>query len=216
MAPRYTFSRDRNAIDGGSSATKVVGTVKHSLPSMLLAALCVTFCAGEARAVERQHHLGIAPGATFWKTADSPMELGASLGAFYTYGINDQINLLGELRGSVLTFSRDVIDREKNAIVPTTRPGREGSLALGLAYVLDVLRWVPYGGVLLGAQTIGGGTMTESRIMPTLQVALGLDYQANRTVSVGFAFRQSIFALNASEYPTATHLFAKVEFSWGY
>jgi hypothetical protein len=170
----------------------------------------------EAHAVERQHHVGLAPGATFWKTADSPIATGFSMGAFYTYGITDQINLLGEVRGSVLTLSRDVIDPKDRPIVPKTRPSREGSAAIGLAYVLDVLRWVPYGGFLVGAQGLGGGTMESAKYMPTLQLALGLDYQINRTLSAGFAFRQSIFVFNASEYPTATHLFAKVEFSWGY
>jgi hypothetical protein len=189
--------------------------VNRFLLSLCAATVCA-FTASTASAVERQHHIGIAPGATFWATADTPVAAGLSLGAFYTYGITDQINLLGEVRGSVLTLSRDVIDPKDRPIVPTTRPTREGSAALGLAYVLDVLRWVPYFGALVGAQGIGGGTLDRARIMPTLQLALGLDYQFSRTVSAGFAVRQSIFVFNTSDYPTATHLFAKLEFSWGY
>jgi hypothetical protein len=183
---------------------------------LLSASAATLLYVSNASAVERQHHVGIAPGATFWATADTPVEAGLSLGAFYTYGINDQINLLAEVRGSVLNLSRDVIDPKDRPIVPSTRPSREGSAALGLAYVLDVLRWVPYFGALVGAEGIGGGTMDKARIMPTLQLALGLDYQFSRTVSAGFAFRQSIFVFNTSQYPTATHLFAKLEFSWGY
>jgi hypothetical protein len=184
------------------------------LSASTAAAFALTVSA--ASAVERQHHIGIAPGTTLWATADSPVEMGLSLGAFYTYGITDQINLLGEVRGSVLNYSHDPIDPKDPQSVPKTRPGREGSAALGLAYVLDVLRWVPYFGVLVGAQGIGGGKMDSARYMPTLQLALGLDYQFSRTVSAGFALRQSLFVFNTSQYPTATHLFAKLEFSWGY
>jgi hypothetical protein len=170
----------------------------------------------DACAVERQHHVGLGPGLLMWKTADSPVATGASMGAFYTYGLSDQFNLNLELRGSLLGYSDAVLDAEKNPVVPKTRPSREASAAVGVTYVLDVLRWVPYAGLLVGAEALGGGTLEKVRLMPAAQLAVGLDYQANRLLTFGFAFRQSIFVFNTGTYPSATSLFAKVELSWGY
>jgi hypothetical protein len=180
------------------------------------AALACFFASLPALAVEKQHHLALAPGLTLWNTVDSPVAAGASLGAFYSYGLSDQFNLLAEVRGSLLTYSEAVLDAEKNPIVPKTRPGREGSAAIGAAYALDVLRWVPYAGVLIGAETLGGGTLDKARIFPTAQLAVGLDYQVDRTLTFGLAFRQSFMVLDMKTYPSTTSLFAKVEISWGY
>jgi hypothetical protein len=181
-----------------------------------VALLGVSLWAPPARAVERQHHIALTPGLTLWKTADTAVAVGPSLGAMYSYGLSDQFNFLAEVKGSVLTLSREVIDAEKNPVVPTTRPTREASAAVGVSYVLDVLRWVPYAGLLVGGQAVSGGTLEKARILPVAQLALGLDYQMNRTLSFGFALRQSFMVTEMATYPSATHLFAKVELSWGY
>jgi hypothetical protein len=176
---------------------------------------CLMTRAPEASAVERQHHVGIAPGLGVLATDQSPTSLGGLLGGFYTYGLNDQFNLMVEGAAGLHTYSKDPLSAE-DPTVPATRPSVVGSAAAGVSYVLDVLRYVPYGGLLVGADFLSGGTMDRLIAAPTLQIALGLDYQFNRTFNVGFAYRQHLMLTRLATYPSYSTLFLKAEIAWGY
>ena len=83
-------------------------------------------------------------------------------------------------------------------------------------YVLDVLRWVPYGGALLGAGALGGGNLDATQVLLDGQIALGLDYAINRSWAVGGAFRQHFFLTKMDTYPSYTTLFLRAEYVWGW
>jgi hypothetical protein len=87
---------------------------------------------------------------------------------------------------------------------------------LGVGYVLDVLRWVPYGAALGGAHVLSGGTLDTPRISPSVTLALGLDYQVERWIVVGFAYRQAFLFSELDDYPSYSQFFGRAALSWGY
>jgi hypothetical protein len=190
--------------------------IRHALWAALAAATgAATLCVStSAHAIEKQHHIGAAPSFALLKTADTAAAAGAGIGAFYTYGITDQINFLGELSGSLHTVDRTPVDEKVG--VPKTRPTTAARASVGVAYVLDILRWVPYGGVLLSGAYLSGGTLAAPKIVPNVELALGLDYQFNRTTVVGLAVRQSFFVTVLPTYPSYTNFFLKFEYQWGH
>lgn len=175
--------------------------------------LAVALAAPSARAVEREHHIGIGTGLSLLKIGDKDtMDVGAGVTGFYTYGITDQFNLLIEGGTSLVALGeqRDAKD------TPPTRPTTVSHAAAGVAYVLDVLQWVPYAGVLGGGTYFAGGTVAGGLVLPDAQIALGLDYKFSRRVAFGVALRQHLFLTKMDTYPTFTNIFAKVEYSWGW
>lgn len=179
------------------------------------ALLCGLFATRTAAAVERQHHLGLGTGVTLLGAAESPVSLGGAVGAFYTYGLTDQFNLLVEGSFALQSVS-DSPRSDKDPSIPKVRPRFVGGGGAGLAYVLDVLQWVPYGGVLFGVNTFHGGTLDKSVVSPDAVLALGLDYQFGRRVTLGGAFRQHFALTQMSTYPSYTQIFLKLEYTWGY
>ncbi len=172
------------------------------------AALVVTSLVGErrARAVEQQWHVGAGVGGSGLEVGDT-MHLGVGFGLDATYGLTDQFNLVAEVQTSRLVPGSD-------PDVPHSRPSGLTSGAVGATYVLDVLRWVPYGGILLGGDLLSGGALPDAKGLATAQVALGLDYQLDRTWSVGVAAREHFYA--TSTYSSFTTLFLRVEYAWGW
>lgn len=59
-----------------------------------------------------------------------------------------------------------------------------GHLTVGMTYLLDVLKYVPYVELGAGAIAIAGGEL-ETRIKPLIQVGLGIDVLRSRTFSYG-------------------------------
>lgn len=184
--------------------------------STFLAAAClalVTGVATPAAAFERQHHLGVDGGLTLLSAADAP-SLGVSGGGgvHYTYGFSDAFNVVAEVSFTAIPWGT-VLHGEKT---PHTLPGTISTAGVGAVYVLDVLRWVPYGGALLGAAALGGGNLDATQVLPDGQIALGLDYAINRSWAVGGAFRQHFFLTKMDTYPSYTTLFLRAEYVWGW
>ena len=152
---------------------------------------------------------------TLLGAAQSPVSLGGVVGAFYTYGITDQFNLLVEGSFALQGVTESPIS-DKDPTVPAVRPRFLGTGAAGVSYVLDVLQWVPYGGLLLGVNALGGGTMPGVVVSPDAILAIGLDYQFGRRVTLGGAFRQHFALTQLSVYPSYSQLFLKLEYTWGY
>ena len=172
------------------------------------AAVVATFFGGEtsAHAVEQQWHVGADVGGSGLEVGDT-MHLGVGFGLDATYGLTDQFNLVAEIQTSRLVPGSD-------PDVPHSRPTGLTSGAIGATYVLDVLRWVPYGGILLGGDALTGGALPDAKELATAQIALGLDYQLDRTWSVGVAAREHLYA--TSTYSSFTTLFLRVEYAWGF
>jgi len=167
----------------------------------------------EAHAVERQHHLGLSPTLSMLKVDDkSSMSIGAGLGLHYTYGFNDQLNLMIEGNGSIVAADQ----KQDYAGAPLTRPAEVDHLSAGVGYVIDVLRWVPYVGVLASGYRLSGGTVDGSLFVAGAALAVGLDYQLSRHWAVGLAARQHFLLTQMSTYPTYTTLGLRFEYMWGF
>ncbi len=165
-----------------------------------------------ARAVEREHALGVDLGPTVFVVADkgSP-DIGGSVGLHYSYGLSDAFNLL--LDGG---WSLVALNEGGDSSTPTTRPTMLWGGAAGLAYVLDVLRWVPWGGAEIGFVGMSGGTIQGNRVLPDAILSVGLDYRLTRSWTLGASLRQHMLFTDMSDYPSWTQVFARFEYVWGW
>ncbi|MCL2451176.1 MAG: hypothetical protein FWD17_19700 [Polyangiaceae bacterium] len=164
--------------------------------------------AAEAEAVEREQHAGVDVGPGFFVSRNHT-STGASIAAHYTYGLTDEFDLTAEASWSLVSFT--------GGSDPThTRPDWLASADVGAAYVLDVIRWVPYVGVLVGATTLSGGPLGRSKVLPDAAIAIGLDYRIDRSWVVGVAGRQRMLFTDASTYPSYTQVLARFEYTWGW
>ena len=188
-----------------------VGVCARSLlaPLVVLAALSH---ASAAEAVEREHHIGLDAGLSMLKIDDkSTMSVCCGVGGHYAYGLTDAFNFMAEGAFSVVSLKEDMTDK-----TPHTRPTTLSHVAAGVAYVLDVLTYVPYAGLLVGGYALGGGTLDSTLYLPGFEIALGLDYKLSRQWSVGFAVRQTAFLAKTSTYPSYTNAFMRFEYVWGW
>jgi hypothetical protein len=184
--------------------------------------VCCCVCAGvgiglvsyspAAGAVEREHHVGFDAGGAMLVIADkSTPDVGAGLGAHWTYGLSDAFNLMVDGSWSLVALG----EKRVGAQTPATRPASITSVDAGVAYVLDVLRWVPWGGLLVGGYAFNGGTVSGVRVLPGVALALGLDYRITRSWAAGVSIRQHMVA-DLSTYPSFTQTFARIEYTWGW
>lgn len=179
----------------------------------LATASSLTLAAGDAGAFEKQHHLGLSPGLAVLKVNNkSTASVGAGLSVHYAYGLTDQFNFLAEGGSHVVAADQ----QRDTADTPRTFPARVDHLGVGVGYVLDVLRWVPYFGVLGQGYLLSGGTLEGTVGAAGVAIAAGLDYQLGRHFAVGLAFRQHFIATELSTYPTYTVGQLRAQYVWGY
>ena len=183
------------------------------------AAVCFSG-APRAEAVEREHQIGVDVGPDMLVIGTLSPKLGLSAGAHYTYGLNDQFTLMAELTWSFVSLGESI-----NAKTPHTHPAWIGNADVGIGYVFDVLRWVPYAGVLLGGYSLAGRTVRPVKVYLGVELALGLDYRIDRRWTVGVALRQHMLADptilpdfdNAfTAYPSFSQAMARAEYVWGW
>ena len=141
----------------------------------------------------------------------SSVSVGAGLGAHYTYGINDQFNFMAEMNVSRVAADQQQDDETS----PHTRPSDVANVSAGVGYVLDVLRFVPYFGILAGGYRLSGGTLDQPLVLPGFSIAVGLDYQLTRHWVVGLEGQQHMFLTMVARYPSYTTLALRLEFQWG-
>jgi hypothetical protein len=169
--------------------------------------------APEAHAIERQHHLGLAPTLGILQIdgkSTSSVGLGGTI--HYAYGLTDQFNLTAEA-GSVLVAADQKQDFDYS---PKNRPATVYNGSVGVAYVIDILRWVPYVGVQAGLYQLAGGTMPSALFLPGASAGVGLDYQLNRQFAIGVAGRQHFMFTKLDTYPSYTTVQLRFEYMWGY
>jgi hypothetical protein len=168
--------------------------------------------APSAHAVEREQFLGANLGGSALIVADknSP-DIGPALGAHWGYGMSDEFNLMVEAAWSLASNSDKPAPK-----TPATRPSSVWDAEVGVGYVFDVLSWVPYAGLLVGADVLTGGTLEHTQVKPDFVVALGLDYRFDRHWAVGAALRQHVLLVDSSTYPSFTQAFARCEYTWGW
>jgi opacity protein-like surface antigen len=171
------------------------------LPALATAAVVLTL-ASRADAFERQWHAGVDLGlaAISW---NDEIRSGLGGGIHVAYGLTDSYNLMLELGTS------------SHAIYADRPVLRANHGALGMAYTLDVISWVPYVGLLVGGYRFSGAELEEAEHRLGFQGALGLDYRPSRSWAVGVQLRYHTFA----QEPLQTHYmtsFARFEWLWGW
>jgi opacity protein-like surface antigen len=177
---------------------------RRSAPVLLgfATAAALLAAASRAGAFERQFHLGADGGwsAVSWRGA---VHGGWGAGAHLTYGLTDAFNAMLELAAT------------DHAVAPGRPDLVVMSGAAGVAYTLDVLRWVPYGGLLVGGYRFSGAELERPHAKLGFQVAIGLDYQLSRSWAVGGQVKYHTF----SDDPLSAHYlttFARVAYLWGW
>ena len=129
------------------------------------AALAALALAPRAAATEREWQVGVDLGVASLSLGDAGAT-GPRAGAHLTYGLTDAFDLHARLDGA--------------------RWGGLAATALaahaGVAYTLDVTRWVPHLGLAGGVTRISGGAGGTA---PSAELFVGVDYRVDRRWVVG-------------------------------
>ncbi len=123
---------------------------------------------------------------------------GGALGIEYERGLSDAFWLRLSATGAVLDGGDD-----------GTRYA--GHAAVGLTYVVDVLKYVPYLHAGIGAVALGGGAV-DGELHPVAEIGVGLDVLARRGLSYGAFARLGSF-LDDSAFVTAG---LRMTWRWGF
>jgi hypothetical protein len=186
----------------------------RALFSLLATFLLVAASSTEASASERQWQAGLSAGyAQLINGGGTAGTLGSFPGfgtsLSLSYGITDAINIIGRVDMSVH---------------PGKAPVLIGGGGAGIAYVLDILRWVPW----LGVTVDGYGVSAREPCVTTNELPCttgrlgfsgmaGLDYQLNRRFSLGGTFRYGLLLLgNQNKLDQTISGFLRAQYIWGY
>jgi hypothetical protein len=184
-----------------------------SLVYAVSAALGIVLAPREARAIERQHHIGAGGQLSILSVEDkSTASIGGGLALHYAYGMNDTFNLMVEATSS--SVARD--QQQDTPEAPRTRPAGVDHGSFGVGYVIDVFKWVPYLCMLGGVYRVYGGTVPEALFLPGISIGAGLDYQLSRSVAVGVGVREHLMISKLQTYPSYTTVFLRAEYMWGW
>jgi hypothetical protein len=184
--------------------------------AVALASLAVWLVPSAAQAYEHQHQFGIDGGVALLSINQTPgLPAGGGGGLHYAYGLTDAFNLLVE--GA---FSGVVLQPLAMGTAPqNNRATMIENVGVGIGYVLDVVRWVPYVGVLGSAFSLHGGSVDDVRFAGGVTIAAGIDYQLSggpRHFALGLAVRQHFMLSDLGDYPSYTQIFLRAEYVWGF
>ncbi|KYG05654.1 hypothetical protein BE21_39370 [Sorangium cellulosum] len=169
-------------------------------------ALAALLAPSRADAFERQWHAGASIGYAL--LADGGTYPGLGGGLHVAYGLTDAFNAIVELDTA-------------------SHPGGDlmflGASA-GATYVIDILQWVPYIGLMTGAYDSVRLAPCGSYGRPSchrgqfgVSVPFGIDYAFNRQFAAGFAGKYTLLLPGAGDGPGSYFTaFARAEFLWGY
>lgn len=182
--------------------------------------------AAPCHAFERQWHAGGGLGLGSFSRGDRS-GAGPVLDLNLSYGLSDQFNLLGEITLGSFGVSAPDPPAPAPGMAPLPPPGGPGnygyqSAVVGIAYTLDVLRWVPYAGLFVGAARVGAGEGfggglggdAYRRVALDVGAGAGLDYQLTREIAVGAVVRYH----RAFTQPAASLFYGglRVQYTWGF
>ncbi len=155
--------------------------------SGLALALCVCLRSASAEAYEGQSHVALEGAAQL----DSPIH--AQTGAHYMRDLTDTWRVSGGLSHSTESFPRT-------------------GVRVGAAYMLDVLRYVPWVGVSAGADLVGGHGQTQA----VVGLAGGLDVSWSRDWATGVFYRQEWNLTEISGTTSREAIGLRAMLTWGH
>ena len=154
----------------------------------------------QAHAFEREWHVGAAAGIT----DGDGLKLSPAVGAYAAYGLSDVFDVRLEL-----TARGYHVGAEQN-------PNALSAMA-GLAYKLDILRWVPWAGVYAGYLAFldaPRADLTFKQRDVALGFGVGLDYAFSRQLGLGVTLRYDD-ALGRADARSFDGLL-RAEYRWGW
>lgn len=153
-----------------------------------------------AHAFEREWHLGAGAGVS----RGTGLSLSPAVSAYAAYGLSDVFDARLELTGRGYH-----VGSEQN-------PNAFSAMA-GLAYKLDVLRWVPWAGVYagyLGFLDAPPADLRFKRHDAALGFGVGLDYAFSRNWGAGVTLRFDDALVDSSA--STFDAFLRAEYRWGW
>lgn len=162
-----------------------------------------------ARAFERQWHVGAGGGLVLPSRGHHP---GPAASLHAAYGLSDMFDARLELRSSL--HEEKSAPRDDQAMpAPDEPPNSLSQLALGLAYKVDIIEWVPYLGVRAGYYRFGvapqGGYARHGGMIGAV---LGMDYAFSRSAAVGAEIDYDTLLPEGGALATQLHF----EYRWGF
>jgi len=174
----------------------------RKFPGPLVAGVLSVLVSGEAAAFGNQWHAGAKAGFA----TQSDKDIGPAVGIHGAYGLSDmfdaEIEVLGSRNGGVAGTSQLF------------------SATAGVAYKIDVLRWIPYVGLLGGyydyMQAPGPHGESGGEFGMALQV--GLDFLVTRDVALSLDFRPHFSFHDGVDniYSPFQTLMLGAEYRWGF
>jgi hypothetical protein len=161
---------------------------------------------GTAGAVENENHVGVDLGVPILvaqRGNGSSTLTGATLGLHYTRGLTDAFDLVADGGWSALPAGTSSFATLSNAEV-------------GLAYVLDVLQWVPWASIEAGGYALTGNSIGGTTVLPGASIAIGVEYRFDRSWAAGIVLRQHFLFTDASTFPSFTQGLLRFEYTWGW
>ena len=128
---------------------------------------------------------------------DDPSGHGAVIGVEYERGVSDALNL--RVWGGGGSYRGD------------DRTTYSGQFTVGITYLLDVVKYVPYVNVGLGGIVIGGGDM-DTEIAGLLELGGGVDILHSRTFSYGVQVKFESFVEQTAFFTAG----ARATWRWGF
>jgi len=185
------------------------------------AALAALAWPERAEAFERQWHVGAQASYDLFIRPSIGGIHGVAGGAHLAYGLNDMFNLIFDVGVGVFPNpGYDPAMSRPELVIPR--------INAGASYVFDVIQWVPWVGLTVGAADVIGTSQAAcfpgaNGAVPTLcnefrlglSVPFGVDYQPNRSLAVGLSGRYTLMLFG----PDVEHLVTvgiRVEHMWGY
>jgi hypothetical protein len=163
-----------------------------------------------ARATERSQGFGLDTGLAVLSVSGETAEVGVAWGLHYSIALTDQFDFVSELGGAVVDMDPIVTSSS-----PTDRPSTLWNLDAGIIYKLDVVRFVPYFGALVGGYVLRDGSLPGALVLPGGELAAGGDYLLSRRWAVGLAIREHFLFTDLGTYPSYLTVTARLALTWG-
>jgi hypothetical protein len=166
----------------------------------LIVALCL-LSGGSALAGEGEKAVSVVPEFSTWQITQGNDQTkdatGGALGVDLEYGYNDTLWLRASAAGGLYDGPSGV--------------AWSGGATVGVTYALDILRYVPWMNLGIGALSVGGGGV-DATIKPVVELGVGVDVLESRSFSWGVAIRFDGFASQATFFTIGP----RFTWRWGY
>lgn len=166
----------------------------------LCAVALVALTGGSALADEDDRSVSVFAGYATYVVPDHTPD-GGVIGLDYERGFSDAMSLRASGGFGVYPFD----DADMGV-------SYSGHATLGLTYLFDVLKYVPYVNVGAGAIVLTGGPLEDTKVSALLELGVGLDILHSRSFSYGIQARLESFIQETSFFTAGV----RATWRWGF